>query len=97
MRTVCFLGLCQEEVANLKESALRNWGVDAIWTINNWYYRSKIEKPDRIFQCHPAMIDQRDPWLAAHLRALAGGHSRPAVDVPKGYQELVNQAWAEVG
>jgi len=40
-----------------------------------------------------ATMDQRDPWLAAHLRALAAGQSRPAVDVPPPYAELIAAAW----
>jgi len=40
-----------------------------------------------------AQIDQRDPWLSAHLRALASGGARPDVAVPPQYADLVRQAW----
>jgi len=42
-----------------------------------------------------AKMDQSYPWLAAHLRALAGGQARPPDDVPKPYADLIDQAWAE--
>ena len=41
-----------------------------------------------------AKMDQTYPWLAAHLRALAGRQPRPAVDVPGAFAELIDQAWA---
>jgi len=43
-----------------------------------------------------AAIEERTPWLAAHLRALACGQSRPGVDVPEPYRDVVDQAWAAV-
>ena len=44
-----------------------------------------------------ATIDERAPWLSAHLRALAERQPRPAVDVPKTSAELLDQAWAAAG
>lgn len=43
-----------------------------------------------------AVIEDRTPWLAAHLRALAGGQSRPGVEVPEAYRDVVDQAWDAV-
>jgi len=43
-----------------------------------------------------AAIEEHTPWLAAHLRARAGGQSRPRVDVPEAYRDIVDQAWAAV-
>jgi len=41
-------------------------------------------------------LDQQYPWLSAHLRALAGGGSRPADEVPAAYADLIKQAWDAV-
>ncbi|MFC1824667.1 tetratricopeptide repeat protein [Thermodesulfobacteriota bacterium] len=43
-----------------------------------------------------AIIEKRDPWLATHLRTLAGGERQPSVAVPQIYQKLVNQVWEAV-
>ena len=44
-----------------------------------------------------ATMEQRDPWLAAHLRALAGGQGRPDGEVPETFEDLINQAWNAAG
>jgi tetratricopeptide (TPR) repeat protein len=43
-----------------------------------------------------AAIEERDPWLLAHLRALAEHQPRPEVEVPKFFAGLLDQAWAAV-
>jgi hypothetical protein len=40
-----------------------------------------------------AALERDAPWLAAHLKALATGAPRPAVDVPPPFTDLVQQVW----
>jgi tetratricopeptide (TPR) repeat protein len=43
-----------------------------------------------------AKLDDRYPWLVAHLRALAGGAARPIDAVPGPYRDVVDAAWRDV-
>jgi len=38
-------------------------------------------------------LDQNDPWLTTHLRALAAHEPRPAAEVPAPYADLLAQVW----
>jgi hypothetical protein len=42
-------------------------------------------------------IQQNDPWLAAHLEALAAGQPRPAVDVPARHKDVIDAVWEAAG
>ena len=43
-----------------------------------------------------AAIEQRAPWLATHVKALASGRPKPEIDVPAQFAAVIEQVWEAV-